>query len=112
MTHRYNRRATYGRRVVVDSVRLRYVVMAAIDIVWHRIVDYSGEVFHQKHGKSFTYSVSRDTIYLDAIDQDLPRSHIAEALARMPLAGPGEISDLAGPSYIYSILTDWRIAGG
>jgi hypothetical protein len=86
--------------------------MAAIDIVWHRIVDYSGEVFHQKHGKSFVYSVSGDTVYLDTIDQDLPRSHIAEAYARMPLADPGEIADLAGPSYIYAILTDWRIAGG
>jgi hypothetical protein len=69
-------------------------------------------VFHQKHGKSFVYSVSGDTVYLDTIDQDLPRSHIAEAYARMPLADPGEIADLAGPSYIYAILTDWRIAGG
>ena len=85
--------------------------MAAIDIVWHRIVDYSGEVFHQKHGKSFVYSVSGDTVYLDTIDEDLSRQHIAEALARMPLAGPGEIADLGGASYIYTILTDWRIAG-
>jgi hypothetical protein len=85
--------------------------MTAIDIVWHRIVDYSGEVFHQKHGKSFIYSVSGDTVYLDTIDQDLSRHHIAEALARMPLTGPDEISDLGGASYIYTILTDWRIAG-
>jgi hypothetical protein len=86
--------------------------MAAIDIVWHRIVDYSGEVFHQKHGKSFVYSVSGDTVYLDTIDQDLSRHQIAEAYARMPLTDPSEIGDLAGPSYIYAILTDWRIAGG
>ena len=85
--------------------------MAAIDIVWHRIVDYSGEVFHQKHGKSFVYSVSGDTVYLDTIDQDLSRRHIAEALARMPLTDPHEIADLGGASYIYTILTDWRIAG-
>jgi hypothetical protein len=86
--------------------------MAAIDIVWRRIVAYSGEVFHQQHGKSFTNSVSDDTVYLDTIDQDLRRSHIAEAFSRMPLADPGGIADLAGPSYIYSILTDCRIAGG
>ena len=86
--------------------------MAAIDIVWHRIVDYSGEVFHQKHGKSFIYSVSGNTVYLDTVDQDLPRSHIEAAFVRMPPTDPGEISDLAGASYIYAILTDWRIAGG
>ncbi len=86
--------------------------MAAIDIMWRRIVDYSGEVFHQKHGKSFIYSVSGDTVYLDTVDQDLSRRHIEEAVARMPLTGPDEISDLAGASYIYTIVTDWRIAGG
>ncbi len=86
--------------------------MAAIDVVWNRIVAYSGEMFHQKHGKSFTYSVSGDTVYLDTTDQDLSRRQIADALARMPLAGPDEISDLRSPNYIYAILTDWRIAGG
>ena len=85
--------------------------MAAIDTVWHRIVDYSGEVFHQKHGKSFVYSVSGDTVYLDTIDQDLSRQHVAVAFSRMPLSHPVQLSDLAGASYIYAILTDWRIAG-
>lgn len=93
-------------------IGLQLCVMAATDIVWHRIVDYSGKVFHQKHGKSFVYSVSGDIVCLDTIDQDLSRSHIEEAFARMPLTGPDEISDLAGASYIYTILTDWRIAGG
>jgi hypothetical protein len=85
--------------------------MAVIDTVWHRIVAYSGEAFHQKHGKSFTYSVSGDTVYLDTIDQDLSRRQITEALGRMPLTDPAEISDLRGSSYIYAILTDSRIVG-
>jgi hypothetical protein len=85
--------------------------MASIDIVWNRIVAYSGEVFHQEHGKSFTYSVSGDTVYLDIPSPGLSRSQIAEAFARMPLADPEEIRDLRGPSYIFTILTDWRIAG-
>jgi hypothetical protein len=29
----------------------------------------------------------------------------------MPPANLGEISDLAGASYIYAIVTDWRVAG-
>ncbi len=74
--------------------------MAAMDIVWSRIVAQSGEVFHQKHGKSFIYSVSGDTVYLDTIGQDLSQRKITEALGRMPLTDPVEISDLRGSSYI------------
>jgi hypothetical protein len=85
--------------------------MAAIDTVWHRIITYSGEVFHPKHGSSFTYSVSGDTVYVDTTNQDLSRSQIAVALTRMPLSHPVQLSDLAGPSYIYTILTDPRITG-
>jgi hypothetical protein len=55
--------------------------------------------------------VSGDTVYLDTTDQDLSRSQIAVALTRMPLSHPVQLSDLAGPSYIYTILTDSRIAG-
>ncbi len=83
--------------------------MAVIDIAWRRIVDCSGEVFYQKHGKSFVYSVMGETVSLDTIDLDLPQHHIAEALARMPPAGAGEISDLGGASYICTIPAVWRI---
>jgi hypothetical protein len=85
--------------------------MAAIDTVWHRIIAYSGEAFDPEHGKSFTYSASGDTVYLDTTDQDLSRSQIAVALTRMPLSHPVQLSDLDGLSYIYTILTDPRITG-
>ncbi len=85
--------------------------MAAIDTVWHRIIAYSGEAFHPEHGNSFTYSVSGVTVYLDSTNQDPSRSQIAVALTRMPLSHPVQLSDLAGPSYIYTILTDPRITG-
>jgi hypothetical protein len=86
--------------------------MAPIDVLWSRIIACSGEVFRQQRGKSFTYSVSGDTVYLDTADWDLSRRQIAEALNRMPLAGPDDIRDLSGARYIYAILTDRRIAGG
>ena len=86
--------------------------MAPIDVLWSRIIRCSGEVLHQPQGKSFTYSVSGDTIYLDTANQDLSRRHIAEALSRMPLTGPDDLSDLAGSRYIYAIVTDRRIVGG
>jgi hypothetical protein len=69
-------------------------------------------VFHQQRGKSFIYSVSGDTVYLDTADQDLSRRQITAAYHRMPLGGPDDIRDLSGPRYIYAILTDRRIAGG
>lgn len=86
--------------------------MAPMDVLWSRIIACSGEVFRQQRGKSFTYSVSGDTVYLDTANQDLSRRQIAEAFGRMPLAGPDDISDLGGARYIYAILTDRRIAGG
>lgn len=95
----------------VDGLQLLCVVMAVIDTVWHRIIAYSGEAFHPEHGNSFTYSVSGDTVYLDTANQNLSRSQIAVAFTRMPLSHPVQLSDLAGPSYIYTILTDPRITG-
>ena len=86
--------------------------MAPIDVLWSRIIRCSGEVFDQRRGKSFTYSVSGDTVYLDTANQDLSRRHIAEAFSRMPLTDPDDLSDLNGSRYIYAILTDRRIAGG
>jgi hypothetical protein len=85
--------------------------MAASDVLWNRIIACSGEAFHQQRGKSFTYSVSGDTVYLDTANQDLSRRQIAEALSRMPLAGLDDIGDLSGSRYIYAILTDRRIVG-
>ena len=64
--------------------------MAPIDVLWSRIIRCSGEVFRQQRGKSFTFSVSGDTVYLDTANQNLSRHQIAEAFARMPLTGPQE----------------------
>lgn len=85
--------------------------MAAIDTVWYRIIAYSGAAFHPGRGRSFTYSVSGDTVYLDTTLKNLSRSQIAVALTRMPLSHPVQLSDLDGPSYMYAILTDPRITG-
>ena len=86
--------------------------MAPIDVLWSRIIRCSGEVFRQRRGKSFTYSVSGDTIYVDTANQNLSRHQIAEAFGRMPLTGPDDIGDLDGSRYMYAILMDRRIAGG
>ena len=69
-----------------DRAALRRFVMAAIDIVLHRIAGYSGPVFHQKHDKSFPYSMSGDTVHLDTID--LTKHKQREGLGTASLQAP------------------------
>jgi hypothetical protein len=85
--------------------------MTSMDVLWSRIVAYSGEVFHLLGGRSFTYSVSGDTVHVDTGNTDLARRQIETALDRMPLTNPDDLNDLRDPAYIYAILTDRRIAG-
>lgn len=61
--------------------------MASIDVLWSRIIACSGEVFGQQRGRSFTYSVSGNTVYVDTANQDQSRRQITEAYNRMPWAG-------------------------
>lgn len=39
-----------------------------------------------------------------------PNLEIEKAWERGPVTGPGALSDLVGPSYLFAILTDVRIA--
>jgi len=81
-----------------------------MNTVWRRIVAHQGETFHQKRGKPFTYTVDREHVIPNTTNQQVLRSQFEKALRLMPLAGPGEIQHLRGPSYIYAILTDARIS--
>jgi len=79
--------------------------------VWARICACEGEVFHQKRGQPFMYSIIGSSLFPSTTNRMLPRSQFEEALKRLPVSGPGELNDLQGPSYLYAILTDHRIAG-
>jgi hypothetical protein len=68
-------------------------------------------VFTQVRGGRFTYIVNGDTLTLSRTNQNLSKATFARALERCPLAGPGELQDLRGPSYLFAILTDPRISG-
>lgn len=80
-----------------------------IEAVWARIVTHEGEEFRQKQGRRFTYVVTGNRLNLSTTNRNLPKSQFAQALALVPLNGPGEIQDLQGPSYLYAILMDERI---
>jgi hypothetical protein len=84
-------------------------LMSGFDDVWQRIVTLRGETFRQKRGKPFTYMVSGDSLTPSTTNRQVPRSHFAEAFARLPVDGPGQLQDLQGPSFLFAILTDPRV---
>jgi hypothetical protein len=79
------------------------------DDVWSRIVSLDGATFHQKSGKSFSYTARSGCVVPNTTNRLLPRSHFAEAYRRLPTSGPGALQDLQGPSYLWAILTDPRV---
>ena len=80
------------------------------DEVWERITRNAGGEFRQKAGKRFTYTATSGSVVPSTTNRVLPRSHFEQAYSRAPLAGPGQLQDLQGPSYLWAILTDERIA--
>ncbi len=80
------------------------------NVVWNRIEALQGEVFRQVRGGTFTYLVRGSTLIPDRTNRQLPRSSFEAAYHRLPVTGPGELQDLQGPSYLFAILTDERVA--
>ena len=81
-----------------------------IEAVWQMIEALSGERFTQKRGAIFTYRVVGGQVVPDRTSHNIPRSHFEKALERWPVDGPGDLNDLRGPSYIYAVLADPRVA--
>ncbi|TYB70149.1 hypothetical protein FXF51_03475 [Nonomuraea sp. PA05] len=83
----------------------------AFDLVWDRIGRYEGEVFRLRRGGTFTYRLRDNDVCPDRAKISIHRSNFVRAWDRRPLSGPGQLSkDIIGPSYVYAILTDSRIA--
>ena len=82
---------------------------ARLDEIWARIKANASCPFFTKTGVSFTYEVEGSSLYLQNTNRVIPKSAFAAALDRFPVAGPGELQDLQGPSYLFGILTDPRI---
>lgn len=83
--------------------------MKPFEQVWQHIIELEGSQFQQVRGKNFTYSVSSNTIIPSTTNYLIPRSQIEKAWSRKPFTGPGALSDLIAPSYLFVILTDSRI---
>jgi hypothetical protein len=85
--------------------------VAGIDEVFDRIVANEGRTFRQVRGETFTYSVAGQSIKLSRTNRTVSKGEFAKALQKCPLTGPGQITDVQAPSYVFAILTDDRISG-
>jgi len=79
------------------------------ELAWARIEALEGAPFRQKMGKEFHYAIVHGCVVPDTTNHQLARSQFEKAWERRPIAGPGQLSDLRGPSFLFAILTDPRI---
>jgi hypothetical protein len=84
------------------------------EMIWKRIEEHAGELFRTKSGVSFEYTVAGTDVLPkgdDRVPCSLDRTQFQKAHALGLLRGPAQINRLVGgPSYVYAILTDPRIA--
>jgi hypothetical protein len=78
--------------------------------IWDRITSLAGTEFVQKRGRPFTYTVKGNAIVPSTTNRVLARTQFEKAYERSPLSGPGQLQDLQGPSYLFAVLTDPRVA--
>jgi hypothetical protein len=83
----------------------------SFETIWRRIEQLEGDEFRQKTGRTFTYSVDGGSVVPSTTNRRLPKGDFRKAFERRPLPGPGAINDLQGPSYLWAVLTDPRVAG-
>lgn len=83
--------------------------MLAFDTIWTRIKENEGQTFRQIRGREFTYSIVGSAIIPSTTNQNIPKAHIEEAAALLPLQNTVAVQYLRGPSYIYAVLMDNRI---
>jgi hypothetical protein len=80
-----------------------------ISEVWARIEAHAGEVFHQKRGNPFTYTVSGGCVRPHRTNRLLPRADLAAALKLVPTETTVSFQRLQGPSCVWATLHDRRI---
>ena len=87
--------------------------MSPFEVIWARIVSLEGEQFATITGLPFAYRVDGDALYPSRTNYRLSRGNVEKAYARVPIPGPGAISnEVRGPAYVWAILNDPRVSHG
>ena len=83
------------------------------DLLWGRMLQNQGAVFHTVTGLPFSYRAEGNGIWFlrngREVNRKLPRSHFSKAVSRLPLSKTTEISDCLDYAYLFALLTDSRI---
>ncbi|OLN22606.1 hypothetical protein BTO30_08745 [Domibacillus antri] len=80
-----------------------------IEKIWTRIIECEGEIFTQKKGKEFSYSIKGNTLFLSTTNRSISKQVIEHALEFVPLEKKTPLQHLQAPSYLYGNLMDDRI---
>ena len=97
---------------LVTTTSARETPMDNFTTIWRRIVALEGSEFTQKTGRPFTYTLTGNAVVPSTTNRLLARTQFQKAHERSPIRGPGQLQDLQGPSYLFAILTDPRVATG
>ncbi|OXS78310.1 hypothetical protein [Domibacillus enclensis] len=82
-----------------------------IEDVWDRIKTYEGQMFKQKKGKEFSYSIKGNILFLKTTNRSITKKVVEQALKLVPLESTVPVQHLQAPSYLYGILMDDRVRG-
>jgi hypothetical protein len=86
--------------------------MIDIDIVWNRIKQHEGEVFHLLQGDELCYSIQGERLTHNRTQWPLYKRSFEEAIRQVPLSNPEAVGKtIRGGSYIFAILMDERVRG-
>jgi hypothetical protein len=81
--------------------------------IWERICQHAGHEFTMRRGGTFTYDlIGPNTIQINrpTFTHNVGRGVFEEAYAMgLPLSGPGAITHLRAPAFVWAILHDPRI---
>ena len=80
-----------------------------MDSIWEKVKLHQGEIFHTVRGLEFSYRVSGETVIHTRSKETLSRSDFEKAVRLAPQKPSDLHNDVAGPSYVYAIITDPRI---
>lgn len=88
----------------------RCTILMSFEKYWSNILVHEGENFKTIFDLDFSYKIDKTILIPSRTEYNISKSDFHKAFDRLPLKGPGEISDLVrGPSYIWAILNDQRI---
>lgn len=80
-------------------------------VIWNRIVNHKGEMFHTIKRLPFIYEIKGNALYPSRTRYQISRSDFEKAYSIVPIDGPGVVNNIVrGPAYVWAILHDDRIS--